>query len=48
MLQYATAIAEKLDEDGLEEDSAALSLINANEMGSDEIKSSGGGRQVLP
>jgi hypothetical protein len=38
MLQYALAIAEKLDEDELEEDSVALSLINANEMGSDEIK----------
>ncbi len=38
MLHYATAIAEKFDEDALEEDSVALSLINANEMGSDEIK----------
>jgi hypothetical protein len=38
MLQYALAIAEKLDEDELEEDSVALSLINANEMGADEIK----------
>lgn len=38
MLQYALAIAEELDEDELEEDSVALSLINANEMGSDEIK----------
>ncbi len=38
MLQYALAIAENLDEDELEEDSVALSLINANEMGSDEIK----------
>lgn len=38
MLEYATAIAEKLDEDELEEDSVALSLINANEMGPDEIK----------
>lgn len=38
MLQYALAIAEELDEDELEEDSVAVSLINANEMGSDEIK----------
>lgn len=38
MLHYATAIAEELDEDELEEDSVALSLINANEMGPDEIK----------
>ena len=38
MLQYATAIAEELDEDELEEDSVALSLIKANEMGPDEIK----------
>ncbi|MBN1449796.1 MAG: hypothetical protein JW963_02185 [Anaerolineales bacterium] len=38
MLHYATVLAEKLDEDELEEDSVALSLINANEMGSDEIK----------
>lgn len=38
MLQYALAISEELDEDELEEDSVALSLINANEMGSDEIK----------
>jgi len=38
MLHYATAIAENLDEDELEEDSVALSLINANEMGPDEIK----------
>lgn len=38
MLQYATAIAESLDEDDLEEDSVALSLISANEMGPDEIK----------
>jgi len=38
MLQYALAAAENLDEDELEEDSVALSLINANEMGSDEIK----------
>src|SRR3990172_1084225 len=38
MLQYALTLAEYLDEDELEEDSVALSLINANEMGSDEIK----------
>ena len=38
MLHYATAIAEELNEDELEEDSVALSLINANEMGPDEIK----------
>jgi len=38
MLQYALAIAERLDEDELEEDSVALSLISANEMGPDEIK----------
>jgi hypothetical protein len=38
MLQYALTIAEELDEDALEEDSVALSLINANEMGPDEIK----------
>jgi len=38
MLEYATAIAENMAEDELEEDSVALSLINANEMGPDEIK----------
>ena len=38
MLQYALTIAEELDEDELEEDSVALSLINANEMGPDEVK----------
>ena len=38
MFQYALAIAERLDEDELEEDSVALSLIRAKEMGSDEIK----------
>jgi hypothetical protein len=38
MFQYALAIAERLDEDELEEDSVALSLIRANEMGPDEIK----------
>jgi hypothetical protein len=38
MLHYATAIADQFDEDKLEEDSVALSLINANEMGPDEIK----------
>jgi hypothetical protein len=38
MLHYATAIAEQFDEDELEEDSVALSLINANEMGPDEVK----------
>ena len=38
MLQHALTIAEELDEDKLEEDSVALSLINANEMGPDEVK----------
>jgi hypothetical protein len=38
MLQYATAIAEKFDEDELDEDSTALSLINANEMDPDQLK----------
>jgi len=38
MLQYALALAEALDEDEVEEGSVALSLINANEMGADEIK----------
>ena len=38
MLHYATILAEEFDEDELEEDSVALSLINANEMGPDEIK----------
>ena len=38
ILHYATAIAEKLDEDDMEEDSVALSLINANEMDPDGIK----------
>lgn len=38
MLHYATAIAEKYDEDVLEEDSVALSLINANEMDPDQLK----------
>jgi len=38
MLQYALTIAENLDEDELEEDSVALSLINANEMSPDEIR----------
>ena len=38
MLHYATAIAEKLDEDEIEEGFVALSLINANEMDPDGIK----------
>lgn len=38
MLQYALTLAEELDEDELEDDSVALSLIHANEMGPDEIK----------
>jgi hypothetical protein len=38
MLQYALAVAEELDEDELEEDSVALSLINANELSPDEVK----------
>ncbi len=39
MLHYSTSIAEQLDEDGLEEGSVALSLISANEMDPDGIKS---------
>ena len=35
---HQVGLAEELDEDELEEDSVALSLINANEMGPDEIK----------
>lgn len=38
MLQYATAIAEKLDEAELEGNSVALSLIHASEMDPDGIK----------
>lgn len=38
MLQYALAIAERLDEDELEEASVALSLVHATEMSPDEIK----------
>lgn len=38
MLQYALTIAAELEEDELEEDSVALSLINANELGPDEVK----------
>ena len=38
MLHYATGIAKKLDEDEVEEDSIALSLIKANEMDPDGIK----------
>jgi hypothetical protein len=38
MLQHALTLAEELDEDELEEDSVALSLINANEMDPDGIK----------
>jgi hypothetical protein len=38
MLHYATGIAGKLDEETLEEGSVALSLINANEGGPDEVK----------
>ena len=38
MLHYATSIAEKIDEDELEEGSVALSLINANEMDPDQLK----------
>lgn len=38
MLHYATCLAERLDEDELEEDSVALSLINANEMDTDQLK----------
>ena len=39
MLHYATAIAERIDEDELEDNSVALSLINANEMDPDQLKS---------
>jgi hypothetical protein len=38
MLHYATTVAERFDEDDLEEDSVALSLINANEADPDGIK----------
>ena len=38
MLHYATCLAERLDQDELEEDSVALSLINANEMDTDQLK----------
>ena len=38
MLQYATAVAEKLAEDEVAEDSVALSLIKASEMDPDGIK----------
>lgn len=38
MLQYATFIAERLDEDELEEGSVALSLTNANEGDPDQVK----------
>lgn len=38
MLHYAAAIAGQFDEDELEEDSVALSLIHSGEMGPDEIK----------
>jgi hypothetical protein len=39
MLHYASVIAEGLDEDKLEEGSVALSLIDANEGGPDEVRS---------
>jgi hypothetical protein len=39
MLHYSTSLAEHLDEDELKEGSVALSLISANEMDPDEIKS---------
>lgn len=39
MLHYATAIAERIDEDELEDNSVALSLINANVMDPDQLKS---------
>ena len=39
MLRYASVIAEGLDEDELEEGSVALSLIDANEGGPDEVRS---------
>ena len=38
MLQHALVIAEGLDEDELEADSVALSLIKTNEISPDEIK----------
>ena len=39
MLHYATVIAERIDEDELEDNSVALSLIHANEMDPDQLKS---------
>jgi hypothetical protein len=38
MLQYSLAVAEEIDQDELDEDSVAFSLINANEMSPNEIK----------
>jgi hypothetical protein len=38
MLHYATAIAEQFNEDELEEDSVAFSLIHSGEMTPDEVK----------
>jgi len=38
LLEYALVVSQGLNEDELDEDSAALSLINADEMGPDEIK----------
>lgn len=38
MLHYATIMAERFDEDELDEGSVALSLVNANEGDSDQVK----------
>lgn len=38
MLHYATVMAERFDEDELEEGSVALSLLNANEGDPDQVK----------
>lgn len=38
MLHYATVIAERFDDDELDEDSVALSLVNANEGDPDQVK----------
>jgi hypothetical protein len=38
MLQYATALAEQLEKEDLDEESVDLSLIKANEGGPDEVK----------
>ncbi len=38
MLHYATVIAERFDDDELDENSVALSLVNANEGDPDQVK----------